>query len=125
MNWNLSGERDGTRWWKRLACAWLSLPMLCAALGSISLAQESEEHSGRKTVHTQKPEYPAVLKSKGITGIVRLNARVLANGTVANVEVLGGNPILAESATKALMTWKYTPGASASNEIVTFTFNAH
>jgi hypothetical protein len=48
---------------------------------------------------------------------------MLANGTVANIDVLGGNPILAESAAKTVMTWKYAPAASSSNEIVTLDFN--
>jgi hypothetical protein len=55
--------------------------------------------------------------------VVRLNARVLADGTVANVQVLGGNPILADRAAKALMTWKYARAAAPTNEIVTFNFD--
>jgi TonB family protein len=98
--------------------------VFCLALGSVpALRAQSEEHSGRKVIRTQKPDYPAVLKIKGIAGIVRLRARVLANGTVASIDVLGGNPILAESAAKAVMTWKYAPAASSSNEIVTLDFN--
>lgn len=103
----------------------LALLVFCLALGSVpALRSQSEEHSGRKLIRTQKPDYPAVLKSKGIGGIVRLRARVLANGTVANIDVLGGNPILAESAAKAVMTWKYAPAASSSNEIVTLDFSS-
>jgi hypothetical protein len=48
--------------------------------------------------------------------------RVLANATVANVGIMGGNPVLAESAAQAGMTWKVAPAASSSNEIVAFTF---
>lgn len=111
---------------KRLALASLALLLFCLALGSVpAVRAQSEEHSSRKVIRTQKPDYPVVLRSKGIGGTVRLNARVLANGTVANIDVLGGNPILAESAVKALMKWKYAPAASPSNEIVTFNFNVH
>jgi len=111
---------------KRLALARLALLAFCLALGSIpTVRAQSGEHSSRKVIRTQQPDYPVVLKSKGIGGTVRLNARVLANGTVANIDVLGGNPILAESAVKALMKWKYAPAASPSNEIVTFNFNVH
>ena len=104
----------------------LALLVFGLALGSVpAVRAQSEQHSSRKVMRTQKPDYPAVLKSKGIGGTVRLNARVLANGTVANIDVLGGNPILAESAVKAVMKWKYAPAASPSNETVTFNFNAH
>ena len=99
------------------------LLLFCLALASFPMAQaQSDEPSGRKVIRTQQPDYPEALKTKGIGGKVRLRARVLANGTVAEIDVLGGNPILAESAAKAVMLWKYSPASSASNEIVTFTF---
>lgn len=102
----------------------LALLLFCLALGSFPPAQaQPEEPSDRKVIRTQQPDYPAVLKSKGIGGKVRLRARVLANGTVANVDILGGNPVLAESAANAVMAWKYAQASSSSNEIVTFTFN--
>jgi TonB family protein len=104
--------------------AWLALAVFYLALGSIPMLRaQSGEHSGRKVIRSQKPDYPPILKNSRIGGTVRLIANVLANGTVANVQVLGGNPILAESAVKAVMKWKYAPGASASNEIITFDFN--
>jgi TonB family protein len=60
-----------------------------------------------------------------ISGTVRLKIKVLANGTVASADILGGNPILAESAVKAVMAWKYTPAPSTTVEIATFDFNSH
>lgn len=110
----------------RLSITSLALLVLCLALGSVpAVRAQSEEHSGRKVIRSEKPDYPAVLKVLGIGGTVRLNAKVLANGTVAHVAILGGNPILAENAVKAVMKWKYAPAPSSSNEIVTFDFNAH
>ena len=86
---------------------------------------QSAEHSNRKVLRTEKPEYPLILKSKGIGGLVRLNVKVLANGTVINVTAGGGNPILSECAIKAVLAWKYAPAATSTNEIVTFNFNGH
>lgn len=106
-----------------LALARVALPLCLAFAATPALRAQSDEGAGRKIIHSQKPDYSVVLKDKGIGGKVRLRARVLANGTVAEAEVLGGNPVLAESAVKAVMAWKYAPAASASNEIVTFNFN--
>ncbi|HMD18323.1 MAG TPA: energy transducer TonB [Terriglobales bacterium] len=104
----------------------LALLLFCLAPGSFPPAQaQSQESSGRKVIQTQQPDYPLVLKSKGIGGKVRLRARVLANGSVANVDIMGGNPVLAECAAKAVMMWRYALSTSSSNEIVTFTFNPH
>ena len=111
---------------KRLALASLALLVFCLALGSVpAVRAQSGEHSSRKVIRTQRPDYPVILKDAGIGGVVRLNARVLANGTVAYVDILGGNPILAESAVKTVMKWKYAPASSSSNESVTFNFSAH
>jgi TonB family protein len=38
---------------------------------------------------------------------VRLKVVVAANGAVEHVDVLGGNPILGDSAAKAVQKWKY------------------
>ena len=104
----------------------LALLLFCLAPGSVPTARaQSEEHSGRKVIRTHKPDYPVILKSAGISGSVRLSAKVLADGTVASVQILGGNPILAESAAKAVMTWKYASAGSPTNEIVTVEFNTH
>jgi len=70
------------------------------------------------------PEYPAVLKNGHFEGQVRMDATVLPNGTVAKVEVKGGNPILAQYASQAVMRWKYAPGAAQTVEEVIFNFNS-
>jgi TonB family protein len=125
LTYDLGGARTRRNIRKRLALASLVALLFGLALISVPAVQaQSEEHSGRKLIRTQKPDYPAVLKSKGIGGTVRLRARVLANGTVASVDVLGGDAVLAESAAKAVMSWKYAPAASPSNEIVTINFSA-
>ena len=125
MTYDLGGARTRRNIRKRLALAGLAVLLFVLALGSVpAVRSQSEQHSGRKVIRTQKPDYPAVLKRKGIGGTVRLRARVLANGTVANIDVLGGDAALAESAAKAVMTWKYAPAASPSNEIVTINFSA-
>ena len=121
-SWTKNNHRRRT--FSRLSLAGLSLLLFCLAPGSFPAAQaQPDEFSGRKVILTQQPDYPVVLKSKGIGGKVRLRARVRANGTVANVDIMGGNPVLAESAAKAVLLWKYALSTSSSNEIVTFTFN--
>jgi hypothetical protein len=50
---------------------------------------------------------------------------VLPNGTVARVQIVGGNPILAESTAKAVMNWKYAPASSQTSEEVLVVFNSN
>lgn len=79
--------------------------------------------AGRKVVFQVKPAYPATLKNLHIEGLVRLTVVVLPNGSVANVVVRGGNPILVENAVKAVKNWKYTPAASQTEEDLVLNFN--
>lgn len=52
--------------------------------------------------------YP-VAPNPSLSGKVRLKARIGADGTVTNVEVLSGNPSLARAAVGAVRHWRYRP----------------
>jgi TonB family protein len=86
------------------------------------LAQKAEK-SGRKVVVSVKPDYPELLRHAQVGGVCRLKATVLPNGTVSGVEILGGNPILAESAVAAVRKWKYVPAPNETTEDVSLTFS--
>jgi len=99
---------------------------LCLTAGFvlISPAQKTPKPE-RKVLVSGKPEYPGPLKQARIGGLVRLRAWVLPNGTVSSVDVLGGNPILAESAVTAVKKWKYAPAPSQTAEEIVLHFNPH
>jgi TonB family protein len=79
--------------------------------------------SGRRVILRVKPDYSVLLRGSNIGGTVKLSATVLPNGTVAKVSVLGGNPILAESAAKAVMQWKFVPGPTQTSEAIQLDFH--
>ena len=79
----------------------------------------------REVIHSVKPDYPVIMKSARIGGTVRLNATVTANGIVVRIQVLGGNPILAETAAKAVMKWRYALASTQTNEEVVVSFNSN
>jgi TonB family protein len=68
----------------------------------------------RTLIRTVEPNYPETLKRLGIGGTVRLQITISARGSVENVALLGGNPILGESAIDAVKQWVYTTGHSRS-----------
>lgn len=72
-----------------------------------------------------KPEYSELLKHAQIGGLVRLKVTVAADGKVSNVDVVGGNPILAESASAAVMKWKFIPGPGQTVEDISISFSPH
>lgn len=69
-----------------------------------------------------EPEYPKELQHRGIEGTVRLSLTVSARGSVQSVQVVGGNPILAEAAQKAVREWVYSPSATSSTIEVSIPF---
>jgi len=81
--------------------------------------------SERKVLVSVKPDYSELLRHAQIGGLVRLRVTVSADGKVNQVEVLGGNPILSESASAAVMKWKYAPAPGQTVEEVSISFTPH
>jgi TonB family protein len=120
-------DRQHDRHFATRAISAFAIALFAVALlvsGTTAFAQNSGK-STRKVVVSVKPEYPETLKFAQIGGLVRLAATVQANGTVSQVEVRGGNPILAEKAQAAVMKWKYAPGPTQTIEEISVSFSPH
>ena len=59
--------------------------------------------------HKVDPVYPQKARENHITGDVLLKAVIDRQGNITNIELVRGDPILAESAIKAVKQWKYRP----------------
>lgn len=90
-----------------------------------ALLAQKPSKSDRKVLVSVKPEYTDLLRRAQIGGMVRLKATVSAEGKVSSVAVVGGNPILAESAVTAVMKWKYVPTATQTVEDISVSFSPH
>jgi TonB family protein len=87
---------------------------------AISVPSNSVE---RKLITRIEPDYPETLKRLHIGGTVRLRVSISAKGNVEDVELLGGNPILGESATFAVKQWIYAAGRSRTIAEVSISFD--
>lgn len=85
-----------------------------AALQPLATAQKSEKPVSRKLLYRVTPEYPWDLKRAHIGGTVRMDVVISPHGSVDTISVIGGNPILTETAVKAVKKWKYAPADSES-----------
>jgi TonB family protein len=72
--------------------------------------------------HSVPPEYPEIAERMKLAGTVQALATVKPDGTVKEVKVVGGHPLLAEALTHAVMQWKYQPAPRETVEGVKFTF---
>ena len=114
-----------TRFAQRAGAACTLAVVAVALLVGVVTPSAAQKSAGRKVLVTVKPEYPETLKFAQIGGLVRLSATVLPNGNVSQVEVRGGNPILAEKAQAAVMKWKYAPAANQTVEEISLSFSPH
>jgi TonB family protein len=79
----------------------------------------------RPLLQRVSPDYPESLKQRSIGGIVRLQIAISADGGVESVDLLGGNPILAQSAIAAVRSWRYARGRTRSLMEITIPFDPH
>ncbi len=93
--------------------------LICAALAVGSASASDRE---RKIVARQDPEYPALAEKMNIHGTVKLKIWIAPDGAVRRLEYIGGHPVLAESALKAVKMWKYQPAVQESTAVVELKF---
>lgn len=99
----------------------LLLIALAAVFTSSSLAQEQE--TIRKTKSKVEPMYPELARRMRISGVVRIDVTVAANGTVKDARLVGGHPVLANSVLDAVKKWRFEPGPQETTESLQFRFD--
>lgn len=62
-----------------------------------------------KIVSRVSPVYPPLATQGNISGEVELRVVINKDGTVQNATAISGHPLLAQSATDAVMQWRYSP----------------
>ena len=60
-------------------------------------------------VHSVKPQYPALAVQARIQGTVVLQAVIGKDGTIQELRLVSGHPILAPAAIEAVKQWRYRP----------------
>jgi protein TonB len=55
------------------------------------------------------PEYPPVARQLKMEGSVDVEAEISEEGTVLDVRIVTGNPVLTKAAVQAVRKWRFTP----------------
>lgn len=63
----------------------------------------------RKLKSAPPPEYPPLARQARVEGVVTLNAVVGQDGSVQNLSVVSGHPLLVPAAIEAVRHWTYEP----------------
>jgi TonB family protein len=76
---------------------------------SQGVVEVPEATARRELLHRVEPEYPEAARQQNIQGRVILQLHIGTDGSVEDVEVLSGSPILARASTDAVKQWKFKP----------------
>lgn len=87
-----------------------------------ALAQQDHSETSRKLASRPEPVYPSLARRMGISGTVRIEAVVAPNGSVKSTSVIGGHPVLAQSAVDAVRKCKWEPSSHETKEIIILNF---
>jgi len=94
-------------------------------VGGILLLQSAMllADDNRKVVKQVTPVYSEIARRANLSGTVKVEVTIAPNGAVKSAKLVGGHPLLADSALEAVKGWKYEPAATESTTIVVFNFN--
>jgi len=98
-----------------------ALPVQVSKLDAVSPEQVSPATPARELVQPvshlepaqliarREPIYPKLALQTSVSGAVEVHFHIRADGTVHDVSVVRGNPVLARAALDAVQTWRYLP----------------
>ncbi len=84
---------------------------------SAPLARGQEEIS-RKAKSKVAPMYPELARRMNISGVVKIQVTVAANGSVKEAKLIGGHPLLANAALEAVRKWRFEAGPETTGVVV-------
>src|SRR5277367_2363827 len=82
------------------------------AVPKIATPQRVRVSSGVSTgllIKKVQPNYPPLAKAARIQGTVVLQAEISKDGTIQNLQLVSGHPMLAPAAIEAVKQWRYKP----------------
>src|SRR5436305_9720758 len=78
-------------------------------VGGILLLQSTMllADDSRKVVKQVAPVYSEIARRANLSGTVKVEVTISPNGVVKSAKLVGGHPLLADSALEAVKGWKY------------------
>ncbi|HZQ91750.1 MAG TPA: energy transducer TonB [Terriglobales bacterium] len=100
----------------------LALALLAAGLAAGSAS--AQEGSGARRVRVQvQPGYPDIARQLRLAGTVRVVVVIAPSGVVRSTKVVGGHPVLVQSALDALKKWRFESAGGETVQTVVFNFS--
>lgn len=104
---------------------WLALALLVAVVVTVAPVPAAfGQEDGRKVKTRVTPVYPELAKRMNVNGTVKIQVTITANGQVKNTTVVGGHPLLVDSALDAVKKWKFESASGETTQTIVFNFNS-
>jgi len=79
---------------------------IAGGAGSVTVTAGAQEAN---LINKVTPEYPALAKAARVQGTVKFEAVIGKDGTVQNLQLISGPPLLIQAAMQAVRQWTYKP----------------
>ena len=79
--------------------------------------------NSRKVLSNPEPPYPEVARRLRLSGVVKVQVTITADGKIKDAKIMGGHPIFVNSVEQTLKDWKYAPAATETTTQLEFTFH--
>jgi protein TonB len=88
--------------------------------GQMAVALPEDADPPMPAASNQKPPYPQEARAGGRTGTVVLKVVILADGSVANIQVMRGDEPFVSAAVATVKTWRYEPARFKGRAITVY-----
>jgi len=105
-----------------------AVPAALAVLlaGSSAFSQSgSTDETKRKVKSRTTPAYPELARRMNVSGKVKIEVVIAADGRVKTTRVVGGHPLLVQTCQDALKEWKFVAASEETTQIVEFEFHSN
>ncbi len=111
---------------RRIAVVLLAvLTLVITAIPAHLRAQQTQnDEIVRRAKSKVEPMYPELARKMHLAGTVKIEVVVAPNGTVKEARIIGGHPVLANSALDAAKKWRFEPSPTESTGVIDFKFEA-
>src|SRR5204862_6172326 len=107
--------------WKKLAVA-APAALIFSSLAGVGQSGSTDE-SKRKVKTKTAPLYPELARRMNVTGKVKIEVVITADGRVNSTRVVGGHPLLVQACQDAVKEWKFATAPEETTQVVEFEFH--
>ena len=98
--------------------------VFCVTVLVLAIVSSAAAGEDRKVKNQVSPSYPELAKTMHLQGTVKVEVTISPNGTVTNTKVVGGHPVLADAAVKAVQKWRFDNGPEETR-VISFDFKGN